>query len=269
VTTTATTSATVTTTGAGGQGTTTTTTATTGAGGTGGGSGGRGGTGGTGMAGGGGSKDGGAPKDGGSDATPPGEGGAMCTPTNEVPNAMTGYTRTGWGGQWTPMCNFNTGNGKCADVLPKNAFDGMRTRTTLGDTHLSTGNTAEMIGDTFTFDMHACHTIKTVEFYCGDPPMNSGFDPRDYPGQVEVSVSSDCTTAANGDISGTFTPFTPALFGNEPLVNNQGCSKSSCPGPFVITFPAGTTARCVKMRLTKILAAGGGVWWAIDELYVK
>jgi hypothetical protein len=24
----------------------------------------------------------------------------------------------------------------------------------------------------------------------------------------------------------------------------------------------------VRMRLTKILAAGGGVWWAIDELYV-
>jgi hypothetical protein len=221
----------------------------------------------------GGAKDGGmagSAKDGGSDAPTPGEAGTMCTPVAGMPNPMTGFARTGWGGQWTPACNFKSGNGQCSDLPPKNAFDGKSNRTSLGDTHLqSGGNTAEMIGDTFTFDMQACHTVSKVEFYCGNPPNNSGFDARDFPGQVEVSVSSDCTTnATTGEITGTFTTFTPALLGNEPLNGNQGCSLTQCNGPFTINFPAGVSAKCVRMRLTKILATGGGVWWAIDELYV-
>jgi hypothetical protein len=279
------------TTNTGGNGGSSTTTAggSSGSGGTGGSTGGKGGSGGTGgsagtagsagnggsagTAGSGGAKDGGMAgsgmKDSGTDAPAPTEGGAMCTPMG-TPNATTGYTRTGWGGQWTPACNFKSGNGTCTDLPPKNAFDGKSNRTSLGDTHLMAGgNTAEMIGDTFTFDMQACHSISKIDFYCGDPPNNSGFDARDFPGQVEVSISSDCTTSAQGDITGTFTPFTPALFGNEPTTaNGQGCSRSSCNGPFEIMFPQGTAAKCVRMRLTKVLAAGGGVWWAIDELYV-
>src|SRR5205814_4258714 len=97
-----------------------------------------------------------------------------------------------------------------------------------------------------------------------------GFDPRDIPGQVEVTVSSDCTTDANGNITGTFTGFNPPLLANEPLAaNNMPCSLSSCTGPFAVTFPPNTPAKCIRMRLTKVLAAGGGVWWATDEIYEK
>jgi len=200
---------------------------------------------------------------------PSGDGGPMCTPIVATPDPTTGFVRTGWGGQWTPMCNFNTGNGTCATLPPANAFDGKSNRTSLGDTHLATGTTAQMIGDTFTFDMQTCHAVTRIEMYCGNPPNNAGFDARDFPGQVEVSVSSDCTTTA-GVISGTFTPFAPPLLADEPLgTNGMPCSRSSCPGPFLITFPAGTAARCVRMRLTRILAAGGGVWWAIGEIYVR
>jgi hypothetical protein len=118
--------------------------------------------------------------------------------------------------------------------------------------------------------MQGCKAVSRVEMYCGDPPNNGGgFDQRDFPGQVEVTVSSDCTTAANGDITGTFTSFNPPLMANEPQVGNAGCSLSSCPGPFVINFPPNTAAKCIRLKLTKVLAAGGGVWWATDEIYVK
>jgi hypothetical protein len=127
----------------------------------------------------------------------------------------------------------------------------------------SSAKTAQAIGDTFTLDMQSCHAITRLDF-------TAGGDPRDVPGQVEVTVSSDCTTAANGDITGTFTGFTPTLQANEPLaMDGKVCSQTFSPCTFIVNFPAGTNARCIRMKLTKILAAGGGIWWAIDELHVK
>src|SRR5437762_956431 len=69
------------------------------------------------------------------------------------------YNIRSWSRQWMTMCNFSTRNGNCTTLLPANAFDGKgNTRTSIGDTHLIAGSTvAQVIGDTFTFDMTTCN----------------------------------------------------------------------------------------------------------------
>jgi hypothetical protein len=176
----------------------------------------------------------------------------------------------GWKAQWNVPCNFPvTMNGGCVSVTPpENAFDGNYTsRTSIGDTHLvlkDTMNTAQKIGDEFTFDMQGCAEISKIVFWSGGgPPMfNNGGDTRDYPGAADVSVSGDCTTSAQGNITGTFGP--AVTMGMEPQPRCTG--QAACNMPFTINFPQPTAARCVKIRLTKLLALGGGVWWAISEL---
>jgi hypothetical protein len=83
----------------------------------------------------------------------------------------------------------------------------------------------------------------------------NGPDSRDYPGALDASVSDDCTT------------FGPKVAtGSEP---QPGCSGGTmCSMPFVITFSSATTARCVRLTLTRRLQLGGGIWWAISELFV-
>jgi len=178
---------------------------------------------------------------------------------------MAGYNRMGWRGQWNVMCNFTT-NGGCTDAMPpEKAFDpmGYSTRTSIGDTHLATGNTAQVVGDTFTFDMQGCAEISRIAFYSGGGPPNfGGYDTRDYPGTLEVSVSGDCTTSAQGVISGTFGPVVAT--GNEPQPRCAG--GAACSMPFTINFQQPTAAKCVRMRLSKLLALGGGIWWAISDL---
>ena len=51
--------------------------------------------------------------------------------------------------------------------------------------------------------------------------------------------------------------------GTEP---QPGCN--SCNKPFIITLASKATARCFKLTLTKRLQLGGGIWWAISELFV-
>jgi hypothetical protein len=161
-------------------------------------------------------------------------------------------------------------NGGCMSVMPpENAFDGSYgTRTSIGDTHLVVGDTmprtAQKIGDEFTFDMQGCAQISKIVFWAGagPPNFNNGGDTRDYPGSAAVSVSGDCTTSAQGVISGTFGPV--VAMANEPQPRCSG--GSACNMPFTINFSQPTAARCVKIRLTNLLALGGGVWWAISEL---
>jgi hypothetical protein len=232
-----------------------------------GGAGGGGGTAGSGGSGGaGGSKDAGADtgsKDGGGSDAPTGDGAAACTP-GPLPAAGMMYARTGWGGQWTPPCNFTSGNGTCKDLPTSAAFDGKgNTRTSLGDTHTPI---AQVIGDTFTFDMKTCNLVGRIVMFAAAPPNNQGsFDARDFPGAVDVTVSSDCMSSAQGAITGTFGPV--VAMGTEP---QPGCQNNGmpCNMPFTITFAQPVPAQCVKLRLTKVLQIGGGVWWAIDELYV-
>jgi hypothetical protein len=240
-----------TTTGAGGG-------ATTGAGGAAGmtGTGGSGGSGGAKDAG-----DGGVAKDGGLvvDA-------GTCTPGPiPAPNAM--YPRVGWGGQWNPTCDFMSKTlGDCTTLLPKYAFDGLgATRTSIGNTHIMAGGaTAQMIGDSFTFDMTTCHRVGRIVMFAAAPPNNQGtFDARDFPGAVDVTVSSDCTTSALGAITGTFGPV--VAMGTEP---QPGCMGTACNMPMTITFAQPVPAKCVRLTLTRILQLGGGIWWAIDELQV-
>jgi len=69
-------------------------------------------------------------------------------------------------------------------------------------------------------------------------------------------VSDDCVT------------FGPVVAkGTEPQPGCQDDGKP-CDQPFAIDFPSGTSARCVRLTLTKVLKLGGGIWWAIDELSV-
>jgi hypothetical protein len=209
----------------------------------------------------------------------------LCAPGAGTPNMTTGYNRMGWTGEWSPTCNFTGDYAPCSQYPAKNAFDGVNNRTTLGTTNCCNGandtncnnsctvaRATEKIGDTFTFDMQGCHTITSVEMYCGNPPNNSGQDARDIPGQVEALISGDCTTSSTGAITGTFVSATPMAIGNEPQVNGKGCSLTSCTTPFVVTFPPNTAARCIKLKLTKqsaVIATQPQVWWAIDEIYVK
>jgi len=165
------------------------------------------------------------------------------------------------------MCKFMTGNGNCTTLLPINAFDGKgTTRTSIGDTHIMAGGaTAQVIGDTFTFDMTTCNRVGRIVMFAAPPPNNQGsmIDPRDFPGAVDVTVSSDCTTSALGAITGTFGPV--VAMGTEP---QPGCMGTACNMPMTITFAQPVPAKCVRLTLTKILQLGGGIWWAIDELQV-
>jgi len=178
------------------------------------------------------------------------------------------YPRVGWGGQWTPMCNFMMGMLNCTTLLPANAFDGLgTTRTSIGATHIMAGgSTAQMIGDSFTFDMTTCHRVGRIVMFAAAPPNNQGnmmLDPRAFPGAVDVTVSSNCTTSAQGVITGTFGPV--VAMGTEP---QPGCMNAQCNMPMTITFAQPVPARCVRLTLTEILQVGGPVWWAIDELQV-
>jgi hypothetical protein len=189
-------------------------------------------------------------------------GGGSCTP-GTAPATGTMYTRTDWAAQWNFPCNFTTYGG-CPGVTPTNAFDGNNdTRTSLGDTHLKPGGTAEQIGDAFTFDMKSCNQIGKIVMWTDGPPDNTGKnDDRDYPGAADVTVSSDCTTTA-GLISGTFGSVVASA--NEP---QPGCNGGSCKMPMTFTITPPVAAKCVKITLTKILKVGGPVWWGIGELDV-
>jgi hypothetical protein len=194
------------------------------------------------------------------------EGGA-CAP-GPRPEAGTAYSRTGWLGAWGIPCNFTTYGGCTEAMPPEKAFDTMlyATRTSLGDTNLAVTDagpvTAQRVGDTFTIDMRACNEISRIVFWAGaGPPTFSGapnYDTRDYPGALEATVSTDCTsptTGTYGAVVGT---------GMEP---QPGCSGgANCNMPFTVTFTQPTAARCVKLRLTRILQLGGGIWWAITDL---
>jgi F5/8 type C domain len=158
------------------------------------------------------------------------------------------YSRTGWTAQSMPP--FAVGaKALNMDLKYANAFDGnFNTRWSIG----STNSPAQTIGDEFTFDMLAPHVFKKVLFWAGGENGANGPDPRDYPGALDLSTSDDCVT------------FGPAVAsGNEP---QPGCG--ACNKPFVIMLPAPVTARCVRLTLTKRLQLGGGIWWAISELFV-
>ena len=204
-------------------------------------------------------------KDAGSDTAPGMDGGAVCAPGPKPGNNMM-YSRTGWRAQWNVVCNF-TQYGGCPGVLPpEKAFDGRGdTRASIGNTHLEHGSpTAEVIGDTFVFDMQTCNQLGKIHMFAAAPPNNQGsFDARDFPGAVEVRVSGDCITSAQGTITGTFGPVVATGMEPQPGCQDNG---TPCNMPFVINFPQPTAAKCVSIRLTKILKIGGGVWWAIDEL---
>src|SRR6266542_1904070 len=151
-------------------------------------------------------------------------------------------------------------------ISPEKAFDGRGdTRASIGNTHLEHGSpTAEVIGDTFVFDMQTCNQLGKIHMFAAAPPNNQGsFDARDFPGAVEVRVSGDCITSAQGTITGTFGPVVATGMEPQPGCQDNG---TPCNMPFVINFPQPTAAKCVSIRLTKILKIGGGVWWAIDEL---
>jgi hypothetical protein len=161
------------------------------------------------------------------------------------------YSRTGWTAQSMPP--FPTGQKAMGqDLKYANAFDGnFATRWSTGDTT----SPAQTVGDQFTFDMQQPHVFKKILFWAGGMNGVGGPDSRDYPGGLDASVSLDCQT------------FGPAVgSGNEP---QPGCSgNATCNMPFVIELTTPATARCVRLTLNKRLQLGGGIWWAIDELYV-
>jgi hypothetical protein len=173
------------------------------------------------------------------------------------------YPTTGWKAQWSVPCDFET-NGGCQGAMPpEKAIDGKGdTRSSIGDTHIKAGKqTAQIIGDAFTFDMMACNTISKLVMFAAAPPNNQGsFDARDFPGAVKVTVSSDCTTSAQGAITGTFGAVVATA--EEP---KPGC-QNDCNMPMTINIDPPVAAKCVKLELTKVLQLGGGIWWAIDEL---
>ena len=172
------------------------------------------------------------------------------------------YSRVGWTASSTPMPPQPPGPGAQGreNLDPVNALDGkVGTRWSIGDLHDSgpgAGPTAQKIGDQFTLDMKQPHTFSKVSFWAGGPQGKGGPDPRDYPGALAVTLSDDCV--AFGPVVAT---------GLEP---QPGCLDDGkpCDQPFVIALPPATAARCVRLTLTKVLAAGGGIWWAIDEIYV-
>jgi hypothetical protein len=147
---------------------------------------------------------------------------------------------------------------------PEKAFDGKGdTRTSLGDTHLEGDvKTAQVVGDAFFYDMKSCHEVGKIVMFAAAPPANKGsFDPRDFPGALKVTVSTDCTTSEAGTISGTFGDVVATAMEPQP-----GCQGDACSMPMTIQIEPPVIAKCVKLELTKILQLGGGIWWAIDEL---
>ena len=158
------------------------------------------------------------------------------------------YSRAGWTATSVPP--FPTGQkAQNQDLKYSNAFDGNNnTRWSIGDTN----SPAQTIGDQFTFDMKAPHVFKKIVFWAGGVNGMNGPDPRDYPGALDVSVSTDCTTF--GPTIGSGTEAQP------------GCN--TCSMPFTITLAQPVVAQCVRLTLTKRLQLGGGIWWAISELYV-
>ncbi|HEX3697038.1 MAG TPA: discoidin domain-containing protein [Polyangia bacterium] len=161
------------------------------------------------------------------------------------------YSRTDWTATSVPP--FPTGTKAMGqDLKYANALDGnFSTRWSIGDTN----SPAQTIGDQFTLDMVQAHVFKKILFWSGGSNGVGGPDSRDYPGGLDASVSLDCQTFGPTVASGT-----------EP---QPGCTgNASCNMPFVIDFASPTTARCVRLTLNKRLQLGGGIWWAIDELYV-
>jgi hypothetical protein len=158
------------------------------------------------------------------------------------------YSRMGWTATSVPP--FPTGvQAQNQDLKYSNAFDGnYNTRWSIGDTN----SPAQTLGDQFTFDMLEPHVFRRILFWAGGLNGVNGPDPRDYPGALDVSVSNDGTTfgAAIGS-------------GMEP---QPGCN--TCTMPFTITLAQPAVARYVRLTLTRRLQLGGGIWWAISELYV-
>jgi hypothetical protein len=246
---------------------------TGGSGGVGGMTGGAGGTGGGGMTGG----SGGAGGTGGSGGSPVKPDAAAVDAPRPAPDAAAArdmgadvargpgeagaYPRTGWTATSNPLPPRPPGPGAQGNenLDPPNALDGnVRTRWSLGDLHNTgpqAGPTAQKIGDQFTLDMNSSRALGRILFWAGGPMGRGGPDARDYPGALDATVSDDCMT---------FGPVVAS--GREP---QPGCQNDGrpCDQPFVIDFPAGTAARCVRLTLTKVLKLGGGIWWAIDEIY--
>jgi len=221
------------------------------------GSGGAGGSAGAGGSGGGGGSAGAAGSAGSAGAST-----GACTP-GAGPGDGKLFPTAGWRAQWNVPCDFTT-NGGCDGVKPpEKAFDGLgTTRTSIGDTHIKAGGqTAQVIGDAFTFDMKTCNKIGKLIMFAAAPPSNSGsFDARDFPGSVKVTVSSDCMTSDAGVITGRFGDVVAT--GGEA---KPGC-QNDCNTPMTINITPPVAAKCVKLELTKVLQLGGGIWWAIDEL---
>jgi len=162
------------------------------------------------------------------------------------------YDRTGWTATSVPP--YPTGQkAQNNDLKYSNAFDGnYQTRWSIGDTT----SPAQMVGDQFTFDMGGLHSFRKILFWSGGLNGVNGPDPRDYPGALDATVSADCTN---------FDP-TPVGSGTEP---QPGCGGGTpCNMPFVITLAQPAIARCVRLTLTKRLQLGGGIWWAMTELFV-
>jgi hypothetical protein len=164
------------------------------------------------------------------------------------------YTRTGWTALSVPAFPPMTDSASMGqDLKYANAFDGnYSTRWSTGDRHKPI---AQVIGDQFTFDMQQPHVFTKILFWAGGLNGGNGPDPRDYPGALDVSVSLDCQTFGATIASGSEA--------------NPGCQNgATCNMPFVIDMKAPTTAQCVRLTLTKVLKLSGGIWWAIDELFV-
>jgi hypothetical protein len=179
-----------------------------------------------------------------------------------MPTGGAAYDRSGWTASSSPMPVKPPGPGAQGNenLDPGNALDGkVGTRWSIGDLHDSgagAGPTAQKLGDQFTVDMKQPHSLSRLSFWAGGPNGRNGPDARDYPGAVDATVSDDCVT------------FGPVVArGTEPQPGCQDDGKP-CDQPFAIDFPAGTSARCVRLTLTKVLKLGGGIWWAIDELSV-
>jgi hypothetical protein len=178
------------------------------------------------------------------------------------PDGGAPYDRSGWTASSSPMPVKPPGPGAQGNenLDPGNALDGkIGTRWSIGDLHDSgpgAGPTAQKPGDQFTVDMKQPHSLLRLTFWAGGPNGRNGPDARDYPGAIDATVSDDCVT------------FGPVVArGSEPQPGCQDDGKP-CDQPFAIDFPPGTSARCVRLTLTKVLKLGGGIWWAIDELSV-
>lgn len=232
---------------------------TTGGGGSGGGS-----AGGAAGGGAGGTAGGGAGGASGSGGTGGAGGAAACTPV-AGPGAGKMYTRSAWKAAWNVPCDFEQ-HGGCADALPaEKAFDGSGdTRTSIGNTHFENGSdVAQVIGDSFTFDMQACNKISKMVMWASTPPNNQGkYDPRDFPGEVKVTVANDCTIEGT-TVTGTFGEVVATGSEAQP-----GCMQAECTMPLTINIDPPVAARCVKLELTEVLQLGGGIWWAMTELEV-